>query len=1111
VFVHTSSDLRALAGRLAGIVSAPGLGPLEREVVLIQSAGMQRFLSRELAERLGIAANFDFPFPRAFLQRTLGQLLGDEEVAQRYEREALRWEIYALLGQVHAVEGYELVRRYLGESLTSLSRLHLAEQLAHLYDQYLTYRPRLIRDWESGQESPDFQSDLWRRLRERLGPHHLAQRSAQLLHEITDEQIRAALPARISLVGGPGLPPLYLEVLARLGRAIEVHVLSLLPTGAWLADLHPYDDPLPELGRGAHPLLASMGRLAADYQLLLQQVEHTQCSEEFPLPEETTLLSALQHDITEASCREPGRLLPAAVGRDGSITLDSCHSRLREVEVLRDRLLGWFHEDPSLKPEDIVVLSPDIEAYSPLITAVFSARVGEGAKIPFRIADRSEGSVNAAARALLLGVKLLAGRLKASEVLDFVQSEPVTARFELSMVDLERMGDWVGQAGIRFGADRAHLAELGLTSPDGEPELLGSHTWQTGLERLLLGYALEDDGQSWFQGLVPVDDVPAGEADLLGRFAEFVQHVLDFRRRARSGATAGDWQQFLVDFVRAFLAEGEAGDWDVDAALAIALDVCRDAKAAVPEELLDLETLHHLLAGALGERQGHSDFLSYGVTFCALLPLRTIPFRRVCVLGLDQASFPRRDQPHELDLTSEQRRPGDRSLRAEDRQLFLEWIVGARERLALSYVGRSVQDDTECPVSVVVAELSAVLDEMVEPAARPVLAARQHPLQPFSPRYFTPGTGVVSFDQENYSAARALVSAARSGARRRPAFYDGPLSPEVTPADQAGDAQPIELGDLVRFWKDPARAFLSRLRVVIDDDIDQFEDRETVGLDGLARYQIGDDLLVRRERGQPIVREVELGRGRLPLGAAGELELGRVAALAARLGIEAGRRAPNVEPRWADIDLVLDLPDAPLMRAVDEVPGQALRVRIVGRLQVRGDLLLDVGFRRASARAKLGLWIQHLVLSAAGLAERSILVARPAARWGGSKSDEKPETVTFSALPPIRARAELARLVAGYLAGQTAPLCFAPEASMKLVEEARKLRASREPPVPEVIRRTSLGRAHKELEEAVLFFEVFRDEDPRVGLSSARADEFERLSHEVLEPMLECERTEEDA
>src|SRR5690606_1619156 len=252
------------------------------------------------------------------------------------------------------------------------------------------------------------------------------------------------------------------------------------------------------------------------------------------------------------------------------------------------------------------------------------ARAGDGAKIPFRIADRSEGAVNAAARALLLGVHLLGGRMKGSEVLDFLQSEPVAARSPLSMLDLERIGDGVGKAGIRFGADAAHLKKLGVAevSATGGRSDLGLHTWRTGLERLLLGYALEDDGQSLYAGLVPVDDVPAGEVDLLGRFAEFVTNLLDFHARASgSGLTATEWQTFLIDFVRSFLAEGE-GDWDVDAALTTAVDACQGAVATVPAEVFALDALEHLLTRALAEKQGHSDFLSYGVTFCALLPLR---------------------------------------------------------------------------------------------------------------------------------------------------------------------------------------------------------------------------------------------------------------------------------------------------------------------------------------------------------------------------------------------------------------------------------------------------------------------------------------------------------
>jgi len=538
----------------------------------------------------------------------------------------------------------------------------------------------------------------------------------------------------------------------------------------------------------------------------------------------------------------------------------------------------------------------------------------------------------------------------------------------------------------------------------------------------------------------------------------------------------------------------------VDAALWTALAVCTGAAEIVPDERFELEAILHLLGGALSEQQASSDFLSYGVTFCALLPLRTIPFRRVCVLGLDQASFPRRDRPHQLDLLSQAPRRGDRSLRADDRQLFLEWIVGARERLALSYVGRSIQDDSDCPVSVVVTELGEVLSHMVVDEAPAPLSPRQHPLQPFSPRYFLPGSGLESFDASSFAGAVALTTESPQSERRRPAFYVEPLP---VPVRQSTDqrARRIELDDLVRFWKDPARGFLARLRVKVDDDIQQFEDRETVSLDGLGRFQVGDDLLQRMQRGLPVVREVELGRGALPLGAAGEVELAQVGAAAARLRVEGERLARGGAARTVDVSLELEAP-------LDADGAWTEPVELVGRLSMRGDVLLEVEFKRASARAQLATWIRHLAVCAAGVGQRTILLARPpATRFGKSKGVEEPAAITFGPLAPELALGRLRELVLGYLVGHRTPLCFSPEAGLLLVRAVRKAAAKRAAggdADPEDVRAQALESALRALGgvEGGDFFHVFRDEDPRLGLSKERRAELEWRSHEVFEALL---------
>lgn len=1132
MFVHRSNSLEELVDRLSEVLERPLPGLLEPEIVLIQSAGMERFLSRELSRRQSILANARFPFPRVFLRDVLDRCLGADERSVMYEREAMAWRLYELLRDLSGFapsEHLAMVKKHLSDDRDGSKRLLLAEQLAHLFDQYVTYRPRMVLKWEREPNATDFQAILWKQLTERVGDAHFAARAATFLNEVEDEDLRAVLPRRICVMGGPGLPPLFLQLLARLGRAIEVHVFSFSVCQEYFADAHPLDDPLPDLGQGLHPLLLSLGKVGADYQHLIEMVgEYEEGNACFHISNEPTLLAALQRGLVR------GRLTVAetpAHAADGSITVESCHSRLREIEILHDRLLAWFNADPTLRPEDIVVLAPDVEVYSPLIDAVFSARGDQRAAIPFRVADRSERSTNAAARAVLLALGLLPGRFKASQLLDLLQLEPVRARYGIDLAGLERVQDWIRKAGIRWGVDAEHRTEYGLPADD-------RNTWRFGLDRLLLGYALFDDDAQLFGGSVPVDDVAPGEAELLGNLVEFCEALFDLRRRAHrakgEGLTLVEWESFLLDLLSAVVAESAEGAWDKEAVRRALLEIrvlrepftfveaaaddsdrVRRADVVRAESRTGLSGIERMVSAALEANRPSTDFLAGGVTFCALLPLRTIPFRRVCVLGMNQGEFPRHDVHHELNLMSLSPRRGDRSLRADDRYLFLEVLLAARECLALSYIGRSVQDNTEKPPSVVLEELRSVVARMCPTELG--ICVVSHPLQPFHPSYFSAtlpqrcasdakretggaerGEVPRSFDQSCYRGARSLLNPAQPIAP----FYS--LTDDQRQNVQSEQNIPLEmtLTELVRFWKNPSAAYLAAHGVYVDDEVEQLEDREPVVEDALLRYQVGQHALTALIEGRQIRGDITMRRGDLPVGQGGRELLACVEEIAVQIGARV--HAYTQEPMRPAQSLQL-------------IVGEALDPRVVALLKqdptfaypsclpaavvlegsvdhIYGRLRVEMSYGQINVGRMLALWINHLAACASGAGiERSILVGRAAA---GER--DLYDELQLTALPRQQAESQLSELCQLAVLGRHVPLRFFPQASLIYFETLAQ------PPqrmTEEVLVQRAIDKARGLLSsragvadsDPYRIGELYRGVDP-LALDQCEADDFSESS-----------------
>jgi exodeoxyribonuclease V gamma subunit len=935
--------MEVLVDLLTRVVERP-LGVAEPEVVVVQSLGMERWVSMELARRLGVWANPDFPFPRKFLERVMASVLGKEEEGWRaFMPERLAWSVAAILPGLLAGSTFAGLAGYLGDDERLLKRIQLAHRIAHVFDGYSVFRPEMVLEWESGG-GEGWQPELWRALVGRLGPVHLAARARLFIEALRGGRV-GGLPARASLFGISSLPPLYLEVLAEMSRSMEIDLFLLSPTRG---------------SGGDHPLLASMGRQARELGEVLAGLE-VEDEDRHVDPGKGSLLAALQSDILAG--KASGAALEAD---DRSIGVHSCHGPMREIEVLHDRLLAMLDEDPGLEPRDVIVMTPDMEAYAPFIDAVFG---GEG-RIPYRIADRPATAGSEVAAAFLAIVDAARGRLPASEVVDVLAMEPVRARYGLD--DMETVRRWVDETGIRWGADTAHRREQGLAFEE--------NTWRFGLDRLLAGFAL-GGGEPWC-GTLPYDDVEG--AGTLGGLVGFSEDLLGLKGRLEGRRTVGQWVSVLEP-VLSMIEVTRTSAWQHRGIRNVLTGLAGDASGF--DEQVCLDVVRSEVGRVLEAERSAHDFLSAGVTFCEMLPMRSIPSQVVCLVGMSDEAFPRTRRSPSFDLVAESRRPGDRSSREDDRHVFLETLLSARKRLLVTYVGRSIQDLSSIPPSVVVSELLDVVGAGV---------VTHHPMQPFSPRYFDGrDPGLFSYSVKSCEAARILTA----GRHEQPPFITAPVP---LAGDEAADA--IELDELVRFFMHPCRAFLrTRLGLYLGDEVLVLEDREPALLDGLGSYVLGSALLERALAGERIGEAYGTFRasGSLPPGAPGsctfEDHVPEVQSMAE--AIRAHASGDRLDPLEVDLDL----------------DGLALH----GWLRDLWPSGLVMGeFGRLKARRKIALWIRHMALCAAGPGRcpaRSVLVARG-------------EEI---ALEPVQdAREHLARLAELYRAGREIALPFFPESSL---------------------------------------------------------------------------------
>ncbi|WP_445151613.1 exodeoxyribonuclease V subunit gamma [Baekduia sp. Peel2402] len=1003
--LHRADRADRLIGALAGVLAVPGPDPFAAEVVAVPTRGVERWLTQQLSARLGttgegqarrdgICANVVFPAPRRLVDEAVGAASGFDAEVDPWQPARMVWPLLEVVDACLDEPWMASVAAHLdGRRGDRSRRLRTVQHLAVLYDRYALYRPALLEAWRAGIDHDggdpagtltshdQWQAELWRRLRARIGAPGPAERQDAACARLLADPELSDLPARIALFGLTSLPARHLEVLRALAEARDVHLLLLQPSdAAWRALAGEIERTGPARTRAAlpqaflprHPLLASWGRDARELQMALATVadaardEHHDGQGDDGAP--ASLLQRLQDDV------RADRLPGAGATPDASVQIHACHGANRQVEVLHDAILHALQDDPTLEPRDVVVMCPDIETFAPLIQATFGAgadaeaevdRDADGDRKPdrhrlrVRLADRALRETNPVLGVVARLLELTTARLTASEVLDLADREPVRRRFRIGIDDMSRLEEWVGATGARWGLDAPHRAPYGLQD-------VAQGTWDAALDRLLTGVAMDETGPRLIDGVLPLDDVDSAAIDLAGRFAEYVDRLgavlKDFAGPPRSAA---EWADAIGAAADALTVPAPRDQWQRAELAHLLSDVADEAAGSAAP--LDAADVAALLETRLAGRPTRANFRTGHLTVCTLQPMRSVPHRVIALLGLDDTVFPRRAPRDGDDLLLAAPHVGDRDGRSEDRQILLDALMAATDRLIITYTGNDERTNAERAPAVPVGELLDVVGRMT--GSRDAVVKR-HKLQPFDPGNFQ-APEPWSFDAITLLGARALV-----GEREpRAPFLEGALPP------LEGDL--IELEDLLAFLAHPVRAFLrQRLGIGAGTRADEVDDALPVELDFLQQWRVGDRLLAAHRDGRDALA-AERARGDLPPGAIGEGVLASLDARARRVFEEARQEIPEGDAE--SLDVRVTLPD-----------GRTLGGTVSG---VVGDVVALVTFSRVTAEHRLGAWARVLALSATypDRAFRAVTVGRP--RRGAPKT----RSVTVATVPPLDA------------------------------------------------------------------------------------------------------------
>jgi exodeoxyribonuclease V gamma subunit len=951
--LHRAERTDVLADGLGALLAQPLDDPFAVELVLVPARGVERWLSQRLSHILGrgtgadgVCAGVEFRNPHSLIADITGTADDDP-----WNPDVVVWPLLEIIDESLDQAWAGPLAVHLGRDEPSEEerelrlgrRYAVARRVAGLFASYARQRPHLLTGWLDGDGTalpPDvaWQPPLWRALVDRVAadPPHVR-------HEKTLVRLRESawnLPPRLSLFGHTRLPATEVELIEALSTHHDLHLwLPHASDDLWhaLAGTHGAIARRDDVSHRVvgHPLLATLGR---DLRELQRSLPATPTTDEHlaGVTHPDTLLGWLQSDLAANAVQRQGRTLAAT---DRSVQVHACHGEARQVDVLREVLLGLLADDPTLEPRDILVMCPDIETYAPLINADFGlGDVVHGAhpahQLRMRLADRALVQTNP-----LLGVAtqvlgLAGGRVTASEVLNLAQAAPVRARFGFTDDNLEDITRWVRQANIRWGFDQASRQPYGVD--------FVHNTWRFGIDRVLAGVAMSDDAHAWIESTLPLDDVSSNRVELAGRLAEFIDRLQRTVTALTAAQPLRSWVAALTSGIAMLTRTSDADAWQF-AQLEREFTDVMTAAGPRGDTLLRLPDVKALLERKLAGRPTRANFRTGTMTVCTMVPMRSVPHRVVCLVGLDDGVFPRRGVRDGDDVLGRDPMTGERDARSEDRQLLLDAIGATTEKLVITYNGANAHSGQTRPPAVPLAELLDALDATTETPAEQVreqLVVR-HPLQPFDIRNVIPGKLIpdkpFTFDSTVLRAAKSS-----SGERtEKPPFVAGPL-----PAPPKED---VSLADLVAFFRDPVKGFFRALDYTLPWEVDGVEDDIAVEIDNLEEWTIGDRMLSDMQRGMTTkqARDAEWRRGTLPPGQIGWRVAVDISEKSELLAVEAARFR-QAEPKALDVD-------------VDLGAGR----RLTGTVSpVFGDRLVSVTYSKLGGKHLLESWIPLLALYA---------------------------------------------------------------------------------------------------------------------------------------------------
>ncbi|HPC38610.1 MAG TPA: exodeoxyribonuclease V subunit gamma [Exilispira sp.] len=432
---------------------------------------------------------------------------------------------------------------------------------------------------------------------------------------------------------------------------------------------------------------------------------------------------------------------------DDSIQILSNYTPLRELEVIKDKILDLISKDKSLKYDDIIIMAIDTNKYLPYMETVFKL---QEPSLPIFIVNKDSSKDSKIKNLLDIFLEILDSNFKKTDFINFILSEIIMKKFDLEYKDIDifnnifsnylwaadledvlsylqkikekdqlnqKIEDSINLKNIEFYIEASFLANtIGFLSSN--------------------SYLEKDAYIEYKNGIIPLN------TEIEGDFLEKIEKIyiiyfllLNFYKFAKKTHKVDEYKIFFENFFDNFVLNTEEYHQEILYYRKKILDFLDEIENISEKPvLLSFDILKTVLQNHLKTYQYNAGWTVGRILFSDMISLRNVPAKVIAILGLNDSDFPRNFSSVSFDLLLQDKRSWDRDIRESDKYLFLESILSAQKYLFLSYIGKDPKNNKERAPSIALKILQEDINSrlLVEDSLKKI----QMPIQPFSKSYY---------------------------------------------------------------------------------------------------------------------------------------------------------------------------------------------------------------------------------------------------------------------------------------------------------------------------------------------------------------------------------------